>query len=364
VLDRPGLPYTVETLDLDAPRAGEVRVRIAAAGACHSDLHVAKGLVKEPLPAVLGHEGAGVIEALGPGVRGLREGQKVVLSWVRGCGECLQCVRGRVHLCQVGIEAGALPAGGSRLRRGSETIFHYGGVSCFATHAVMPETMVVPVDDATDLEVAALVGCAVTTGVGAVLHTAGVPAGACAAVVGCGGVGLSIVQGLRLAGARQIVAVDIGERKLASARAAGATHALDASAGDPLPAVLQLTDGGAEFAFEAVGLPETVRQAVSMTAVAGTTVIVGLPPDGSKLEISLDHFWRGERRLLASIYGSSNPRRDFPLLLALEAAGRLDLRSLITRRYALEKINDAYADLEAGAPGRGLLVVSERDLAR
>jgi len=357
VLDRPGAPFTIETLDLDAPRQGEVLVRIVAAGVCHSDLHVAKGLVKEPLPTVLGHEGSGVIEAVGPGVASVRAGQKVVLSWVRGCGTCRHCARGRVHLCVEGIIDGTLPAGGTRLRRGTQAVYHYGATSCFATHAVIPETMVVPVGPATDLEIAALVGCAVTTGVGAVIHTAQVPPGSTAAVIGCGGVGLSIIQGLRLAGARQIVAVDAGAGKIEAARASGATHAVDISSAEPIAAVLGLTDGGAEYVFEAVGLPQTVQQAVAMTAVAGATVIVGLPPDGSRLEIGLDHLWRGERRILTSIYGSSSPRFDFPRLLELEAAGRLDLRSLIRRRYPLSAINQAYADLEAGAPGRGLLTM-------
>ncbi len=357
VLYQPGRKLSVEPLDLEPPRAGEVLVRVAAAGVCHSDLHVMQGKVREPLPAVLGHEGAGIIEAVGPDVASVRPGQPVILSWVRGCGACRQCAAGRIHLCDEGITGGTLPAGGSRLSRNGETILHYGAVSCFATHAVLPETMVVPVD-APDLEVAALVGCAVTTGVGAVLHTARVPSGASAAVVGCGGVGLSILQGLRLAGAVPIVAVDLGADKLKLAATCGATQAVDASAHEPIEAVRDITAGGADFVFEAVGLPETVRQAVEMTAVAGAAVMVGLPADGARLEIALDHLWRGERRLLTSMYGSSDPRAEFPRLLALDAAGKLDLRSLIRRRYPLERINEAYADLEAGAPGRGLLIMS------
>lgn len=357
VLGRPGERLWVGPLELDDPREGEVRVRIAAAGVCHSDLHVMKGAAREPLPAVLGHEGSGVVEAVGPCVTSVRPGQPVILSWVRGCGTCRQCAQGRVHLCVEGIADGALPAGGSRLRRGGETIHHYGAVSCFATHAVLPETMVVPIDPGSDLEVAALVGCAVTTGVGSVLHTARVPAGALAAVVGCGGVGLSIVQGLRLVGAAPIVAVDLGSAKLELARSCGATHAVDAAGDEPVEAVRRLTGGGADFVFEAVGLPATVRQAVEMTAPGGTAIMVGMPAEDARVEIGLDHLWRGERRLLASMYGSSNPRAEFPRLLALHAAGRLDLRSLIRRRYPLERVNEAYADLEAGAPGRGLLVM-------
>jgi Zn-dependent alcohol dehydrogenase len=357
VLEQAPGRFSVETLELEPPRRGEVRVRVVAAGVCHSDLHVAQGKVREPLPAVLGHEGAGIVEELGPEVDGVRVGQSVILAWNRNCGECRQCRAGRRHLCEEGIAGGELPAGGSRLRRGSGAVHHYGGVSCFATHAVLPETMVVPVEPGTDLETAALVGCAVTTGVGAVLRTARVPAGAAAVVVGCGGVGLSILQGLRLAGAGPIVAVDFGREKLELARTCGATHAVDAGDGGPVEQVRRITAGGADYAFEAVGLPETVRQAVAMTAVGGAAVVVGVPPDQAKVEIDLDLLWRGERRLLTSIYGSSNPRVDFPRLLALDACGRLDLRSLVRRRYPLERINEAYADLESGAPGRGILVM-------
>jgi S-(hydroxymethyl)glutathione dehydrogenase/alcohol dehydrogenase len=357
VLEQAPGRFSVQELELEPPRQGEVRVRVAAAGVCHSDLHVVQGKVREPLPAVLGHEGAGVVEEVGPGVEGVGPGQPVILAWNRDCGECRQCRAGRRHLCVEGILGGELPAGGSRLRGAAGAVHHYGGVSCFATHAVLPETMVVPVEPGTDLEAAALVGCAVTTGVGAVLHTARVPAGAGAAVIGCGGVGLSILQGLRLAGAGPIVAVDFGREKLKLARTCGATDVVDAAAADPVQEVNRITAGGADYAFEAVGLPETVRQALAMTAMAGAAVIVGLPPDGSKLEIELDHLWKGERRLLTSIYGSSNPRVDFPRLLALDAAGRIDLRALVKRRYPLERINEAYADLEAGAPGRGILVL-------
>jgi S-(hydroxymethyl)glutathione dehydrogenase/alcohol dehydrogenase len=359
VTERVGAPFKIESLELEPPRAGEVLVRIAAAGVCHSDLHVVKGHTAEPLPTVLGHEGSGVVEALGPGVSSVKEGQPVALAWARGCGACVLCSRGQPYLCQEGITGGVLPAGGSRLRRGKETIYHYGGVSCFATHAVMPESMLVPVPAGTDLEVAALVGCAVTTGVGAVINTARVPPGASAAVIGCGGVGLSILQGLRMVGASRIVAVDMGAAKLETARAAGASDAVDASSGDAVAAVLERTSGGADYVFEAVGSPATVRQAVAMTAIGGAAVIVGVPPDNSRLEISLDHLWRGERRVLCSMYGSSRPRVEFPRLLTLNAAGRLDLRSLIARRYPLERINEAYADLEAGAPGRGVLILGE-----
>jgi len=358
VLDRPGERFKIDELELDPPRRSEVRVRVHAAGICHSDLHVVKGHSAEPLPAVLGHEGSGTIEAVGDGVKSLRPGQPVVLSWVRGCGRCALCAKGKPNLCTEGIAVGTLPEGGTRLRRGEREIFHYAGVSCFATHAVLPESMVVPVPEGTDLEVAALVGCAVSTGVGAVLNTARVPPGASAVVIGCGGVGLSILQGLRLAKAAKVLALDIGEVKLKAARAAGAHAAVDVSSGDPVASVLELTGGGADFVFEAVGALKTALQAVEMTAPGGAAVIVGVPADGARLEIPLHGLWSGERRILTSMYGSCQPHRDFPRLLELDASGSLDLRSLITRRYPLERINEAYEDLESGAPGRGILTLA------
>ncbi len=368
VLDRPGAPLTVTDLDLDPPRRGEVLVRVVAAGVCRSDLHIIHGAARDPWPAVLGHEGAGIVEAVGPDVAGVSPGQSIILAWARACGECRVCRSGRQHLCFEGIAGGSLPGGGSRLRRDGIPIHHSWGVSCFATHAVVPESMVVPVDPGTDLELAAIVGCAVTTGVGAVLHTARVIPGSSAVVIGCGGVGQAILQALRMAGAHPIVAVDRGAARIQAARAAGATHGLDiaapAAAGagadraiDPVPAVLDLTGGGADYVFEAVGLPATVRQAIAMLGPGGAAIVVGMPAESARIDIDLHALWSGERRIVASVYGSSNPREDFPRILRFAAEGRLNLDSIVRRRYPLDRINQAFADLESDAPGRGIVVM-------
>jgi Zn-dependent alcohol dehydrogenase len=408
VLDRPGVPLAVGELDLAPPRAGEVLVRIVAAGACRSDLHIIKGVARDPLPAVLGHEGAGIIEAVGPGITGgppgasaipgaaapsatvapgaatLVPGQPVLLAWTRGCGECRICRAGRPQICFEGIAEGALPAGGSRLSRGGIPVHHSWGVSCFATHAVIPQSMVIPVPPGTDLETAAILGCAVATGVGAVLNTARVAAGSSAAVIGCGGVGLSILQALRMVGARPIVAVDRGAARLQAARAAGATAVVDiggpvsAPAGrpgpgpdgpasaprvDPIPAVLELTCGGADHVFEAVGLPATVQQAAAMLGPGGAAILVGMPAEGARVDLDLNALWSGERRLVASVYGSSHPRDDFPRLLRLVAEGRIDPGSIIRRRYPLDRINEAFADLDSDLPGRGIVVMDSVETA-
>jgi S-(hydroxymethyl)glutathione dehydrogenase/alcohol dehydrogenase len=357
VLERTGGRLEVADLELAPPGEGEVLVRVAAAGVCRSDRHVIDGAARDPLPAVLGHEGAGIVEGVGPGVPAARVGTKVALAWARGCGACDVCRRGRPNLCFEGIAGGTLPSGGTRLSRNGAPVFHSWGVSCFATRAVVPAGMAIPVPEETDLEVAALIGCAATTGVGAVLKTARVVPGASAAVIGCGGVGLSILQGLRLAGAAPIVAVDRGEARLAAARAAGATEAVDALAGDPVAAVMRLTGGGADYAFEAVGLPATAAQAVAMLAPGGVAVIAGMPAEGARLEIDLNALWSGERRILTSVYGSCDPREDFPRILRYQEEGRLDLGSLVTRRYPLERINEAFADLDTAGPGRGLVVM-------
>ena len=360
VLDRPGTPLTVTDLDLGPPRRGEVLVRVVAAGVCRSDLHIIHGATRDPLPAVLGHEGAGIVESVGPGVTAVRAGDPIILAWARACGECRVCRSGRPQLCFEGIADGSLPGGGSRLERAGEPVHHSWGVSCFATHAVLAESMVVPVASGTDLDLAAIIGCAVTTGVGAVLHTARVTPGSSAVVIGCGGVGQAILQALRMVGADPIVAVDRGAARLQAARDAGATHVLDVAEVrgiDPVAGVLDRTGGGADYVFEAVGLPATVQQAIAMLGPGGAAIVVGMPAETARIDIDLHALWSNERRIVASVYGSSNPREDFPRILRLAGEGRLDLGTMVRRRYPLDRINQAFADLESDAPGRGIVVM-------
>jgi S-(hydroxymethyl)glutathione dehydrogenase/alcohol dehydrogenase len=264
VLYAAGEPLQVEEITVQNPQRGEVMVRVVAGGVCHSDLHVMNGDLTAPLPVVLGHEGAGVVEQVGEGVTGVQPGDHVVLLWRASCGECFYCLSGRPALCTLGAGirwSGHLADGTSRFRHGDQEIRHFAGVSSFGELTVLPQEGVVKIDPAVPLDKAAIVGCAVMTGVGAVINTAKVEPGASVVVVGCGGVGLNVIQGSVLAGAEKIIAVDLLENKLAYARQFGATHTLNPREGDPLAAIKDLTEGrGADYAFEVIGLDHARRE--------------------------------------------------------------------------------------------------------
>lgn len=353
-------PMVVETVDLAAPAAGEVTVRLAAAGVCHSDLHGISGDLQTQLPVVLGHEGAGTVTAVGPGVHDLAVGDSVVLSWTPACGHCYYCEHGRPNLCDglaTVYAGGTLPAGGTRLSLRGEPLYHFIGVSCFAEHAVVPASGAVRVPPGTDLATAALLGCAVTTGVGAALNTAQVTPGANCAVFGTGGVGLNVIQGCRLAGAARVIAVDLLDSKLERATAFGATHTINAGRAQAHKVIRSLTGGrGADYAFEVVGNPQVATTAFLSTAKGGTLVCVGLAP--VKVQYSFDAYLlvAGEKRVVGSFYGSANPRLEIPRLLELHQLGRLQLGELITHRFGLSEINAAVSALQSGEAVRPLLV--------
>ena len=302
-----GGPVAVETLDLAEPRAGEVRVRILASGVCHSDLHVRDGEWPRPTPVVMGHEGAGVIEAVGPGVAAARAGQPVVLSWLVPCGVCRWCRTGRPWACPDSPSfRHRLPDGATALAAADGApVLSYCGIGTMAGATVVPEAAAVPLPDGVDPAVAALIGCCVSTGVGAVIKTAEVPAGATVAVIGLGGVGLSCVMGAAFAGAARIVAIDRVAGKIDVARAVGATDGL--LAGDApsttLAALRKLTDGGPDFVFEAIGRPATVELAVESLPVGGTAVLVGMTPVAARASFAVYPFVDGSRRILGSNYG-------------------------------------------------------------
>jgi NDMA-dependent alcohol dehydrogenase len=359
VLYQPGEALRVEEVELGAPRAGEVRVRVAAAGVCHSDYHYMRGDLVGKLPIVLGHEGAGVVEEVGPGVTSVRPGDHVVLLWRTSCGRCEFCSRGRPVLCQEGaaVRAGGhLPDGTSRLSRDGEEIGHFLGVSCFAEQTVCHERSVLKLPEDVPLPVAAVAGCAVMTGVGAVVNTAAVEPGASVLVVGAGGVGLCAIMGAVLAGAARIVAADLNPSRLEMATSFGATDVVDASREDVVQAVRELTGGGVDYAFEVIGLPATVVQAVRALRAGGTAVAIGIAPVGSAAPVDLLDLVRQEKTLKGSIYGSTRPQSDFPRLFELYRRGRLPLDRLVTRRWPLEEINEAYEALIAGTEPRSVLV--------
>jgi S-(hydroxymethyl)glutathione dehydrogenase/alcohol dehydrogenase len=352
-------PLRVEEIALDDPEPGEVVVRLAASGVCHSDLHMIDSTFKMPLPAVLGHEGAGIVERVSPQVQSVAPGDHVVLAWIPSCGRCRYCASGRPGLCtdRQGVER----RGGSERLRLHDAEGHglrqLLDTAAFAEHVLVREEGVIAIDRDVPLEMAALVGCAVLTGVGAVARTARVEPGSTVAVFGTGGVGLNVIQGAVLAGAARIIAVDLRPEALELARRFGATDTLDASdpqVGDPARAVRRLTGGGADYSFEAVGLPATIAQAWESLAPGGRAVVVGLTPQRSQVTLRADFL--SEKALLGCIFGSSIPRVDVPRALSLYRSGRLKLDELVTRRYPLDAVNEALDALRAGDAGRGILV--------
>ncbi|HWE97785.1 MAG TPA: Zn-dependent alcohol dehydrogenase [Tepidisphaeraceae bacterium] len=360
VLFEPRKPFEILDLDLADPRPGEVLVRIAAAGVCHSDYHLVSGATKHPMPVVAGHEGAGIVESIGPGVTSVRPGDHVILNWAPDCGRCFYCDRGKPNLCDTytgPIWAGTMLDGTTRLTQSGRPVYHYCGLASFATHAVVPEQSCVGVRKDVPLTVAALVGCAVATGVGAALYTAQVRPGDSVAVYGCGGVGLSILQGAKLCGARTLIAIDKAPEKMEIARRFGATHALPAGP-DTLAAIRAATGGrGVDHAFEAVGLPAVQEAALDAVRPGGNLILAGLSPMGTGTNLPGALLTRQEKTVKGSYYGSVHPRRDFPLLVELYKSGRLDLDQLISKQYTLPQINEAYADMLAGRIARGVIVL-------
>ncbi len=358
VLHAAGEPFVVEEVELAAPGPHEVRVRIDASGVCHSDWNAATGASATPLPAVLGHEGSGVVEETGGAVTAVSPGDAVVLSWLPACGTCPACLRGRPTLCgaatrEMGV--GSLPGGGFRLSRGGGRLHHYSYLSTFAEHAVVHERSCIPLPPGTDPEVAALVGCAVMTGIGAVINRAKVLPGSSVAVFGAGGVGLSAIMGARLAGAETIIAVEPSGPRRALALELGATHALDGQGPGTAEALLEYSDGGVDYAFEAAGLPPLLEFAFSVTRPGGMVVAIGVPPDGSVVSLPGPQLVRSEKVVTGTFYGSARPGTDMPMILRLHAQGRLPLGRLVGKRYRLGEVNEAFADMRAGGSARAVL---------
>lgn len=354
VLYEPKTPLRIEELDLKDPGPGEVLVKLMASGVCHSDWHVVKGEWGHvPLPSVLGHEGAGIVEAVGAGVTGVRPGDHVVLSWKTSCGLCEMCQKGWPNLCDRSPAVASKPT----LRGRGTAINQMAGLGTFGSHTVVPEVAAVPIDRDIPFAQAALVGCGVTTGVGAAINTAGVQPGTTCAVFGCGGVGLNCIQGCAIAGATTIIAVDLLDNKLELARQFGATHTVNASREDPVERIKQLTEGkGAHYAFEAIGLVEKpFVQSILCTRKRGVTVWVGHAPLNTPVTIDARALMP-EKTVIASMYGSARPHIEFPRLLALYKAGKLKLDELITRRFPVEDVNRAFEALGRGEVARSVLL--------
>lgn len=352
-------PLGIHEIELAPPGPGEVLVAIKAAGLCHSDLSVINGDRPRPLPMVLGHEAAGVVVSVGPGVADLTPGDHVVSVFMPNCGHCLPCAEGRPALCEPGAEAngaGWLSGGGSRLGPADALIHHHLGVSAFADHAVVSRRSLVPVPRDIPLVEAALFGCAVLTGVGAVVNTARMTMGSTAAVVGLGGVGLAALLGARAAGASRIVAVDLSEDKLTLARELGATDTVNAADPDCVEQVRALTGGGVDFGFEMAGSIRALESTLAMTRRGGMTVTAGLPPAGSALPVDIVRLVGEERTLKGSYMGSCVPARDIPRYIQLYREGRLPIDRLLSATLALDQINEGFDRLHSGEAVRQVIV--------
>jgi S-(hydroxymethyl)glutathione dehydrogenase / alcohol dehydrogenase len=359
ILWEQGTPLSVEEAELEAPRAGEVLVEVKAAGVCHSDLHPARGDWPARTPLVLGHEGAGIVREVGEGVTRLRRGDHVVFCWAPPCGSCPACLAGRPVLCdrlERTTYRNRLPAGGTRLHARGQSLAHFNGTACFADFAVVAEEGAIAVSDDVGFEALATLGCAVVTGVGAVMNAARVEAGASVLVIGAGGVGLNVVQGARLAACEKIIAVDTRSTPLNLAREFGATDTLEASSPSAAEQVRGITGGrGADYVFDTVGLPETLTQALLFARKGGTVVLTGLARTDTRAAFPLFPFVMQEKRLVGSVYGSGQPLRDIPRLVTLYQEGKLKLEELVTRTYRLSEVNDALDALASGEGARGII---------
>lgn len=353
----------VRQVTIDDPRRGEVLVRIRASGVCGSDRHVLDGEWPMPTPTVMGHEGAGVVEAVGDGVIDVVVGDHVILSWFYPCRRCASCAAGKAWACtRTRADECLMPDGTTRLHDGDGRLYPYLSAGTMSEYAVVPESAAIAVPRELPFDVASLIGCSVTTGVGAVVNNAKVPAGASAVVIGCGGVGLSVVMGLTLVGAAPIIAVDVEDSRLATARSLGATHTVRADTGDVAAVVAEITGGGADFAFEAIGRVASIEQVPSLLATGGTGVLVGLPPVGAPASIDVLELAEGGKSLIGSNYGGAVPSLDFPRLARLYLAGHLPVDTLISDRIALDDVNEAFDAMRRGERTRSVVLFSDDHL--
>ena len=353
-------PLTIEEIQIDKPMAHEVIVRTVASGVCHSDLHFVDGYYPFPAPAILGHEAAGIIEEVGELVDYVKAGDHVICCLSVFCGQCDYCLSGKQHLCtKTGVMRKASDP--PKYTWNGNPVAQFANLSGYAEKMLVHENAVVKIDNDMPLDRAALIGCGVTTGVGAALNTAQVAPGSTVAVFGTGGVGLSAIQGARIAGARMIIAVDVVEHKLATAKKLGATHVVDASAGDPVAQIQEMTGGGVDYAFEAIGLKKAAEQCFECIKPGGTATIIGMIPVGQKVELDGPSFLR-EKKIQGSSMGSNKFRIHMPQYIEFYRQGRLNLDDMITRRGGLEDINEFMRAMKAGEVARSVMILDEAGL--
>lgn len=361
VIYKPNEPLVVEELEVDEPKAGEVRVKMAYAGLCHSDLHVMDGdLPVGMMPMALGHEGAGVVESVGPGVTRIKPGDHVVLTFIPSCGKCRWCVSGMTNMCDLGagILQGPQMDGTYRLHnKNGQDVGQMCMISTFSEYTIANQDSVCVIDKSYPLDVACLVGCGVATGFGAAVNRAKVTPGSSVLVIGVGGIGMNAVQGAKASSASIIIAADVNDKKLEWAKEFGATHTINASKEDVVMRAREITNGvGVDFAFEAIATPPTIGQAFAATAKCGTVVVIGLTPATAEtIPISPLNLVLLQQSIMGTLYGSSNPQYEIPKLLGLHQHGQIKLNELITHTYKLDEVNEGYADLLAGKNLRGII---------
>ena len=348
----------IRELAQDAPKAGEVRVETNAAGLCASDHHVITGTAAAPLlPAVLGHEGSGTVVEVGSGVTRVKPGDRCILSFVSNCGHCTSCRTGLPNLCDTNMGTGWKQFDSTaRLHDGDDDVYQMAKLGVFGESLVIPQQACHPIPDGVPAEIAALMGCCVATGVGAVINNTAARVGMTVAVFGCGGVGLNVIQGARLFNASRIIAVDIYDHKLEFSYKFGATDVLNAREVDAVEAIREMTDGGVDMAFDSFGSSGTTTDALKSVRKAGTAVMIGLAPDGETAPVDMVEMLRNQKTLVASYYGSASPHETFDKLVDFYLKGRIDVDVLITRRYSLEQINEGFDALARGEDGRGVIL--------
>ena len=347
----------IRDLEQEPPKAGEVRVRVGAAGVCASDRHVMKGTSLLPLPVVLGHEAAGTVEEVGEGVVRVKPGDRCILSFVSNCGHCRTCRVGLPNICETNLETGPSQYDGTtRLHDGDTGVYQMGKLGAFAESMVIPQQACQPVPDEVPFPVGALIGCRVTTGVGAVINSPAAAAGMSVAVFGCGGVGLNVIQGARLMGASRIIAVDIYDHKLEFSYRFGATDTVNSREVDPVEAIRDLTGDGVDMALDSFGAPDVVAGAVKSLRRGGTAISVGLAPVGATAPIDVVDMIRSQKTLVGSYYGSASPHETFKKLVDYYLKGSIDLDSMITRTYSLEQVNEGFDAIAQGEDGVGVIV--------
>ncbi len=357
ILHQVNEPLEIKELRQDPPKAGEVRVKVGAAGICASDHHVMTGTAELPLPVVLGHEGAGTVSEVGEGVTRVKPGDRCILAFVSDCGHCRPCRTGNPQLCDTNAQTGVSQYDGTdRLHDGGSDVHQMGKLGVFGDYIVSPQQACHPIPDGVPMTVAALIGCCVTTGVGAVINSPVARPGMTVAIFGCGGVGLSVIQGARLMNAGRIIAVDIYDHKLEFSYKFGATDVVNSREVDPVEAIKEITGDGVDMAFDSFGSAGTLTSAVMAIRKAGTAVMIGLGPAGATAPIDMVDFLRNQKSLVASYYGAASPHETFDKLVGFYLKGELDVDSLITRRYGLADINEGFDALARGEDGRGVIM--------